>query len=85
MPNGPHTHPHETATEHYPHWTMPSGEQVSYGYTYTEWLEAVRRELTVRFRRNRDPDARATRAMHHQPLYDYWQSGYAPTDAAAEM
>ena len=84
--NGPHEHPRETATEHFPHFTLPGGERVSHGYTYAEWLDRVLIVLKQRYHLNRDPEARAQRAMCHCGwLHDYWESCYTPKQTAAEL
>lgn len=79
-----HQHPQETATQHFPHWTLPSGEPISYGWTFQEWLEAVRR-LLARGMGCKETDPHLDQVLDNAPLGDYWSSGYSPEDTADDV
>ena len=75
----------EDASHHYPHFKLFDGTEISHGYAYWEWLEAVRVVLRQRFRRNHNVERRIEQVIRHSTPWDYWSSGYEPEDAAAEM
>jgi hypothetical protein len=54
------------------------------GRTLEEWMREASAVLQARMRKNPSPD-RAFEVLARNPCWDYWASGYSPTDAAREM
>jgi hypothetical protein len=54
---------------------------VRHGFSFEAWLQRVHDILIGRL----DSEERVTLLLAHQPLWDYWSSGYNPQDAAEDM